>query len=176
MRNNKLWRNIGLAAIALFAIGVVGYAASNGTGGDESDALRDEGSADAVPSDGFATAGSSGGTGADAVKAGDFDDAREEAPQGESGVASAGAPASGPVAQGGSLVSAVDRKIVSTASVQLQVDDVGGSFEEVGRIATSVGGFIASSSFTYQGEDQLASVTIRVPAESYQGVLSACAG
>ena len=54
----------------------------------------------------------------------------------------------------------------------MQVENVGGSFEEVSRVATSVGGFVASSSFSYHDEDQIASVTIRVPAESYQSVLA----
>ena len=65
-----------------------------------------------------------------------------------------------------------DRKIVQTASMRLQVKEVGASFEEVGRVATSVGGFVASSSFSNQGDLQVASVTIRVPSTSYQQVLS----
>lgn len=64
-----------------------------------------------------------------------------------------------------------DRKIVQTASIRLQVREVGASFEEVGRIATASGGFVASSNFAYQGEQQVASVTIRVPASRYQEVL-----
>ncbi|HLF79597.1 MAG TPA: DUF4349 domain-containing protein [Dehalococcoidia bacterium] len=64
-----------------------------------------------------------------------------------------------------------DRKIVQTASIRLQVKEVGGSFEEVGRVATSAGGFVASSNFSFQGEQQIASATIRVPAARYQEVL-----
>ena len=65
-----------------------------------------------------------------------------------------------------------DRKIVQTASMRLQVREVGASFEEVGRVATSAGGFVASSSFSNQGDAQVASVMIRVPSTSYQTVLS----
>lgn len=65
-----------------------------------------------------------------------------------------------------------DRKIVMTASMRLQVREVGTSFEEVGRIATSAGGFVAGSSFSNQGEQQVASLTIRVPSSRYQQVLS----
>jgi hypothetical protein len=65
-----------------------------------------------------------------------------------------------------------DRKIVQTATISLQVREVGGSFEEVSRIATTAGGFIASSKFALQGEDQIASMTIRVPAANYQEVLN----
>jgi hypothetical protein len=70
------------------------------------------------------------------------------------------------------FASTEDRKIVQTASLRLQVKEVGGSFEEVGRIATGVGGFIASSNFSFQGEDQVASMTVRVPSDRYQEVLS----
>jgi hypothetical protein len=77
-----------------------------------------------------------------------------------------------------------ERKIVQTASLRLQVEEVGASFEEVGRIATASGGFVASSTFSYQGEPsdvpgrpepeqkQVASATIRVPSGRYQDVLS----
>jgi hypothetical protein len=65
-----------------------------------------------------------------------------------------------------------DRKIVQTASMRLRVKEVGASFEEVGRVATSAGGFVASSSLSDQGDAQVASVTIRVPSTSYQTVLS----
>ena len=172
MRNSNLVRNLGLAAIAVFAIGVVGYAASNGTGSDDDTALNTASTTER-PTDAFAGFGTGGSDGANPVKSlGDVDESREElGPVGES-VASAGAPGAGPITEGGTLVSQVDRKIVSTASVQMQVENVGGSFEEVGRIATSAGGFVASSSFSYHDDDQLASVTIRVPSEGYQGVLS----
>jgi hypothetical protein len=64
-----------------------------------------------------------------------------------------------------------DRKIVQTATLRLQVKEVGPSFNEVGRIATGAGGFVAGSSFANQGEQQVASVSIRVPAVRYQEVL-----
>jgi hypothetical protein len=70
------------------------------------------------------------------------------------------------------LALTADRKIVQTATISLQVSQVGGSFEEVSRIATIAGGFIASSKFALQGDDQIASMTIRVPAASYQDVLN----
>jgi hypothetical protein len=74
------------------------------------------------------------------------------------------------------LASIDDRKIVQTASLRLQVKEVGGSFEEVGRIATAAGGFVASSNFSLQGEQQIAAVTIRVPADRYQSVLGELRG
>lgn len=81
------------------------------------------------------------------------------------------APSGGAGSTADPLTSTADRKIVQTASLRLQVKEVGGSFEEVGRIATGAGGFVASSSFAFQGEQQVASMTIRVPATRYQDVL-----
>jgi len=69
------------------------------------------------------------------------------------------------------LGSVDDRKIVQTATVRMQVKDVNGSFGEVGNIAAAAGGFVASSNFSYQGDQQIAAVTIRVPAGAYQDVL-----
>src|SRR5436190_701047 len=66
---------------------------------------------------------------------------------------------------------AQDRKIVQTAALRLQVKEVGGSFEEVGRVAAAAGGFVASSNFSYVVEQQVASVTVRVPSDRYQEVL-----
>jgi hypothetical protein len=67
--------------------------------------------------------------------------------------------------------STLDRKIVQTASLELTVEEVGSSFEEVSRIATAAGGFVASSTFSRADDQQVASVTIRVPATQYQDVL-----
>jgi hypothetical protein len=75
--------------------------------------------------------------------------------------------ASGAVAQSSTL----DRKIVQTASLELTVEEVGSSFEEVSRIAAAAGGFVASSTFSRADDEQVASVTIRVPATQYQDVL-----
>ena len=159
MRKHGTLRNFGLAAVALLAIGAVGYAASNGTSGADDDAMSTAGSVGAAP-------------GRDIANLVKTEEALNDQAvrDGESGAGALGAPASGPLPS--TSQAGIDRRIVSTASVQLQVDNVGGSFEEVGRIATTAGGFIASSSFTYEGEDQLASVTIRVPSEGYQSVLA----
>lgn len=105
----------------------------------------------------------------------------EEAPRADSAAGGSVAAAPGGQPSGGTLQT-IDRKIIQTASLQLQVEEVGVGFEEVGRIATAAGGFVASSSFTYRdGDDELkqrqvASVTIRVPAEVYPNVLSQLRG
>ncbi len=75
----------------------------------------------------------------------------------------------------------IDRKIIQTASLSLQVKAVGEAFQEVGRIASAAGGFVASSAFSSiegenEGEAQMASVTIRVPAVRFQEVLASLRG
>lgn len=66
------------------------------------------------------------------------------------------------------LPSQLDRKIIMTATLDLSADEVSKRFEDIGNIATSAGGFIASSTFGNANDRQTASVTIRVPAASYQ--------
>lgn len=69
------------------------------------------------------------------------------------------------------LPSQLDRKIIMTATLDVTADEVSKRFEDVGNIAASAGGFIASSTFGNASEKQTASVTIRVPASNYQRVL-----
>lgn len=70
------------------------------------------------------------------------------------------------------LPSQLDRKIIMTATLDLATDAVSKRYEDVGNIASSAGGFIASSTFGSSGDQQTASVTIRVPAASYQQALN----
>lgn len=72
---------------------------------------------------------------------------------------------------GGTLPALLDRQIIRTATVSLTVEGVARSFEDVGNIAVSAGGFVSSSSFGNSGDEQVASVTIRVPQAAYQDVL-----
>lgn len=70
------------------------------------------------------------------------------------------------------LPSTLDRKIIQTATLQISTDEVSKKFEDVGNIAAAAGGFISSSSFGNSGENQTASITIRVPGENYQRALN----
>ncbi len=71
----------------------------------------------------------------------------------------------------------LERKIIFTANLSLSADDVSTSFNEVGRLARSAGGFIEKSSLAQRktGDDeeerQYGSLTIRVPSGAYQDVL-----
>ena len=70
----------------------------------------------------------------------------------------------------------VQRKIIQTASLTLQVEAVSEAFQEVGRIAAGASGFVASSTFSDEADEQTASITIRVPAERFQEVLASLRG
>jgi hypothetical protein len=89
---------------------------------------------------------------------------------------------SGPVTQGDTasapsdtgalaLPDVLGRKIVMISTLSVGVKDVAQAFEDVGNIATVDGGFLASSSFGHNGDDETASVTIRVPSDKYQDAL-----
>jgi hypothetical protein len=195
---NSKRTTIVIAAVAIVALGAIGLAA--GTGSDSAaplsavtesyDGAGDDAYVDVMTSIEQAigktapntaapmpapmptvTKGSAGGGIAAAPP---FDASRNSA--GDSGaLIRPDQPVTGPIdplAYGANASAAADdRKIVQTASLRLQVKEVGGGFEEVGRIASAAGGFVASSSFSYQGEQQVASVTIRVPTDRYQDVL-----
>jgi hypothetical protein len=90
------------------------------------------------------------------------------------------APSAGAIApeSGGSgttpnvLPSTLDRKIIMTATLNLETGEVSKRFEDAGNIAISNGGFVSSSSYGNSGDEQTASITIRVPSEYYQRTLS----
>ena len=82
-----------------------------------------------------------------------------------------------------------DRKIVRTATLELEVEDVGASVQEVESVAVAASGFVSESNVFVDaspegdgGGDgaprrtQTASVTIRVPAESYSSVMGELRG
>lgn len=69
------------------------------------------------------------------------------------------------------LPATLDRQIIRTATVSLDVDAVSQKFEEVSNIALGAGGFVASSTFGNRDDAQTASVTIRVPATEYDATL-----
>ena len=73
---------------------------------------------------------------------------------------------------GSALPALLDRKIVQSASIDIQVDEVGRNFQEIVRIAETAGGFVASSSFSNLGDQQVADLTVRVPSDALQAVLA----
>jgi hypothetical protein len=166
-------RFLGFAALVLIAVGAVGYAAGDRSRGGEATfpGVNEIG----APDDLMARIDRSLGREPASLPP-------LKAPEPFAAGGSSGDSASRPSAEAGpagapsAAIQDGDRKIVQTASIRLQVREVGVSFEEVGRVATAAGGFVASSNFSYQGDQQVASVTIRVPANRYQDVLSSVRG
>ncbi|MDZ4277859.1 MAG: DUF4349 domain-containing protein, partial [Dehalococcoidia bacterium] len=100
------------------------------------------------------------------------DAAAPAAPLAEGAPASAGADGSeASLAPALELQGLLDRKIVTSASIDLEVEEVGRNFQDIVRIAGASGGFVASSSFSNVEDDQIADLTVRVPADRYQDVL-----
>ena len=107
----------------------------------------------------------------------------------EGSAAGAPAPTTGGEGGGLSLPQLVDRKIIRTATLELEVEVVGAAVQEVESIAVAAGGFVSRSSVFIEeppelGEEddvaprrtQTATVTIRVPAEVYASVMSQLRG
>jgi hypothetical protein len=69
---------------------------------------------------------------------------------------------------GASLPAQLDRKIIQVATLTLSTDKVSQHIEDVGNIAASAGGYVASSTFGNDGDRQTASITIKVPGGAYQ--------
>ena len=70
----------------------------------------------------------------------------------------------------------LDRKIVQSTSVDMGVKEVGREFQEIIRIATTAGGFVATSSFSKVDDQTVADLTVRVPNAGYQDVLAQIRG
>jgi hypothetical protein len=67
---------------------------------------------------------------------------------------------------------AVDRLIIRNGSLTLVVKDVADSVTKVTEIAVAAGGYVLRTDSRYQGENLIATVSIKVPAESFDDVMS----
>jgi hypothetical protein len=166
MGTRNLVRNLGIGVLGVIAAVAIACSGSANDTASTRDVFGEDAVAD-VDDGGLATLNIDAGDKASAPRPAEAE-SRAAGGAGSAGQGPAGAP---PVLQ-----TSIERKIVQTASMQLQVEAVGAGFEEVGRIATAAGGFVASSKFSYKGEQQIASVTIRVPSSSYQSVLGQLRG
>ena len=141
---------IGIAvALAAFAIGCSSALDSGGRDGAEPSYSGLEGAAE---QDGGRSAGEPSAKAAD-------------------GADSAG-PSADPLAPDAALQGLLDRKIVQSASLDIEVEEVGRAFQDIVRVAETAGGFVGSSAFSRLDDQQVADLTIRVPAGEYQGVLA----
>ena len=100
-----------------------------------------------------------------------------------------GGPSTGAEGGGLFLPQQLERKIIRTATLELEVEAVGAAVQEVENIAVAAGGFVSRSSVFIEeplelGEEngfsprrtQTATVTIRVPAEVYASVMGQLRG
>ncbi len=65
----------------------------------------------------------------------------------------------------------LDRKIISTAQLQLEVDNVQTTFNKITNISLAQGGFVSGSSINGFGERKSGQVTIRVPQKSFHSAI-----
>jgi uncharacterized protein DUF4349 len=150
----------------LIAAALVGALTLTAACGGDSDS-------DASPGDGARIAGQgSTNSGGDSDKFGSRDDAFVPF-EGSSEAAPSGVAAGTQDNSGGALLPALlDRKLIRTATIQIETGQVSQKFEDVANIAVSSGGLVFSSSFGNDGEQQNASITIRVPNDRYESVLA----
>ena len=77
-----------------------------------------------------------------------------------------------PASWGAVQASTLQRMVISTAQMSLEVADVTKAHDDIGRLASEAGGFITESSVSHGDGTETGSVTIRVPAKQYQPLLS----
>lgn len=64
-----------------------------------------------------------------------------------------------------------DRKIIYTGDMTMEVQDPAASLNDITQIAQSFGGYVASSNTSVQGDRQIATISLKIPAESYNEAL-----
>ena len=148
------------------AITVVGFACGGGGGSDGDGASTILGLEPAAME--------SGGDGGEEALNASLDYASDDA--GQVINATRDSSASAPPSEVSQQTGLLDRKIIQSASLDLEVEEVGRQFQEVIRFAESAGGFVSSSSFSNRDDEQAADLTIRVPATRYQDVLAQIRG
>ncbi|MGE3961591.1 MAG: DUF4349 domain-containing protein [Dehalococcoidia bacterium] len=153
------WRLVAVAAFALLAATLVACG-----GSDDSD--------DAAPSGAMTSQGTSAGAPA---FGGAGDGARDAS--GEVGVAeeSANFGAVAPAPDGPSsqpIADVLGRQVIRNGSVQLTVESVAETFDDIRGVVDQAGGFIASSSFSGREESQRARMTLRIPADRLDQVIA----
>jgi hypothetical protein len=96
----------------------------------------------------------------------------------ESRIAYAGEAASAPMptsalSEPGSGISGIDSKIIKTAYLSVEVEDVFGSIETLKNLASQKGGYLSSTNIQKNNNDRLSgSVIIRVPAAEFENTLT----
>ncbi len=65
------------------------------------------------------------------------------------------------------VVDLLGRKVIRNGALDLEVESVADSYDRIGALATSLGGYVAEASFSGSEESRNARLVIRVPAERY---------
>lgn len=73
---------------------------------------------------------------------------------------------------GSETVDETPREVIRNADISLRVDDVRAAVESAGAIAEAAGGRVAGESLSAQGESYYGSLTLRVPADRLDSVLT----
>ncbi|MFM9135135.1 MAG: DUF4349 domain-containing protein [bacterium] len=72
----------------------------------------------------------------------------------------------------GTTVDETPREVIRNADISLRVNDVRAAVEQAGAIADAAGGRVAGESLSAQGESYYGNLTLRVPADRLDAVLS----
>ncbi|MCK9487350.1 MAG: DUF4349 domain-containing protein [Dehalococcoidia bacterium] len=150
---------VGLGALVLVACG----------GGDDANTVH--------PSVGSASSGANGRAPLFGGQAEESADAASPPGDRDGGYAqSPGVPGASGASGVDLLQGTLDRTIIRNGAVYLEVESVAQSFERVREVAEAAGGFVAESSLHGAGEDQVGSLTIRIPAERFGEVVAELQG
>ena len=75
--------------------------------------------------------------------------------------------------QQSSADSQIDRKLVTTSSLSIEVGDLRGAYGQVGQLTKSLGGYVADSSISEDSAQSTATIRLRVPAARHDEILAA---
>ncbi len=159
------WRRWIVAGFAIVALSLVAC------GGSDSDATSSRDDSPLAFSEAGMASGGSAAPGKTAAQMpasgadGDFMGSKaESAANGVMTPGGSGAPA--PIAD------VLGRQVIRNGSVDLIVESVDESFEQVRGVVEQAGGYLASSSFSGRDESQRARMTVRIPAEKFDQVVA----
>jgi len=93
---------------------------------------------------------------------------------GEAGLAEV--PAGGNVSDGDTTSQATGPMIIRTGTLALQVGDVDKSVADAQRIVTAAGGYVAGSDRSFNGDQPVATLTLRIPVERWDATLAELRG
>jgi hypothetical protein len=135
-------------------------------------AKRTEPAKTLAPAPSGTVAASAAGAAAPAAAATGVAAARPAAPAASAAAGSSSA-ASGSIPDtAGGAAADLDRKIIRNADVGLVVKDVEAAFSSISSIATGLGGYVAGSNLAQAGDTLRGTVTLRVPASSFDQAMA----